>query len=109
MPAEAGGSEVLAAKKAGTAGVETVEMLELCVQCPASVLRALLDSMTAGASAACLSQLAQRVQGALDADGAGERGLLLVYNDLLESPGLSVAPPPPARARAARCGPASGR
>ena len=83
--------DVLAAKKAGTAGIEAVEMLELCVQCPASVLRALLDSMTAGAPAASLAQLAQRLQGALDPGGAGERGILLVYNDLLESSGACGA------------------
>ena len=32
---------ILAAKQAGTAGVKEKYLLELCVQCPASVLRAL--------------------------------------------------------------------
>ena len=76
-----------AAKKKGAAGIEPAEMLELCVQCPASVLRMLLDCMVSGASTASLSQLSQRLQGTMDATGAGECGLLLVYNDLLESPG----------------------
>lgn len=82
-------AQVWAAKKAGTASIETAEMLELCVTCPTSVLRTLLDCMVAGASSIVLVQLAQRLQGALDVTGAGECGLLLVYNDLLESPGMT--------------------
>ena len=78
---------VLAAKKAGTAVLEAVDLLELCVQCPASVLRTLLDFMVTGASDASLAELGLRLQAAMDVDGAGERGVLLVYNELLESPG----------------------
>ena len=107
---------ILAAKQAGTAGVKEKYLLELCVQCPASVLRALLDCMVAGASAATLAHLAevgprtacascvlprggrahacdtrghpvQRLRAGMDVSGAGERGVLLVYRDLLRSPG----------------------
>jgi hypothetical protein len=79
---------VMAAKRAGTAGVEAVEVLELCVTCPSSVLRTLLDCMTSGVVTASLPILAARLAAALDPDGAGERGVLPVYNDLMESPGV---------------------
>ena len=80
---------VRAAKKAGTAGVEAVDMLELCVKCPASMLRTLLDCMTTGIQSSSLAELAELLAEALDPAGAGERGVLLVYNDLMESPGSS--------------------
>lgn len=80
-------SVLLGAKKAGTAVIEPIELLELCVQCPATLLRTLLDCMVAGVSVTSLVQLSQKLQGAMDSTGAGERGVLLVYNELLESPG----------------------
>lgn len=59
-PMEGCDGEVLAAKQEGLAGVVKKEcLLELCVQCPASVLRTLLDCMVAGASAATLGHLAE--------------------------------------------------
>ena len=53
----------------------------------AELLRTLLDSMETGASATDLAELATRLQACMDPAGAGERGVLAVYNDLLEQPG----------------------
>ena len=84
------GDVVLAAKKAGVASIESIDMLELCVQCPARLLRTLLDCMLLGTTATSLALLSQQLQAAMDEGGAGgERGVLLVYRDLLESPGAN--------------------
>eukprot|EP00961_Rhodomonas_salina_P171019 2305805-Rhodomonas_salina.2 len=77
----------LEAKRAGAAGADAAELLELCVQIPASLLNALLSALMNGTDANSLVLLAEELAQRKDEDGAGEKGILAVYRELLECPG----------------------
>ena len=75
------------AKKAGLAGVDAAKLLEICVQFPTQLLRQLLGGLSRGITQENLTSLSSKLTAAKVPDGAGEGGILAVYNEVLESPG----------------------
>ena len=75
------------AKKAGTAGVDAAEFLEICVQYPTRLLRQMLTGFCNGITREELQTLGEQMCAARVADGAGEGGVLAIYKEVLECPG----------------------